>query len=269
MKQFFPILMALTAYTMLSLGFVLQKKGIRWMGWKEAKNRVYYGNLAVWVSGFLIMNIYGVPSAIALKTLPPHIVAAFAGWGIVMLVLFSRFFLQEKIHRSDYYYSAAIVLGIFLLGWFEPHVQPNGYRIRAWGLILLTVVPTAIVIAALPKSLGKRLKTGCYASVSGMAAALMVVSLRLLVVRYGYDVSLYPASVFLYLYVFSALLSLVALQLALKSGSMIAVGPLQYAANIIYPVIAALLVFGQSLHIMQIPAVGLIVYSVSALLKKH
>lgn len=264
----FPIFMALTAYTMLSLGFVLQKKGISWMGWKQQKSGLYYKNLALWVVGFLVMNIYGVPSAIALKSLPPHIVAAFAGWGIVMLVLFSRIFLGEKIFKSDCFYASAIVLGIFLLGYFEPRTE-SAPGFDALSLVLLVVFPVLLFFFTLPGRLSKRLKTVFYAAVCGMTAGLMVVSLRLLVIRHGYDVGLYFSSVFLYLYIFCALLSLVSLQLALKSGAMIAVGPVQYAANIIYPVFATLLVFSQPLHLVQVAAIALIVYSVTALLKKH
>ncbi|MCP5046650.1 MAG: hypothetical protein GY940_05735, partial [bacterium] len=77
MNNLFPVFMALTAYTMISLGFVMMKKGIDWMGWKGPKNKTFYRNLGIWITGFLVMNIYGIPSAIALKTLPPHIVSAF------------------------------------------------------------------------------------------------------------------------------------------------------------------------------------------------
>ena len=254
---------------MLSLGFVLQKKGIAWMGWKKEKTRLYYTNLSIWVTGFLVMNVYGVPSAIALKSLPPHIVAAFAGWGIVMLVFFSRIFLKEKIFKSDYFYAVAIIVGIFILGYFEPEKPAGKQVLDVLNLVLLVAVPVLLFLFALPKRLSKRLKRVFYASVSGMTAGLMVVSLRLLVMRLGYDVGLYFSSVFLYLYIFSALLSLVSLQLALKCGTMIAVGPVQYAANIIYPVFATLLVFHQPLHIIQVPAVALIVYAVVFLLKKH
>jgi drug/metabolite transporter (DMT)-like permease len=267
----FAVAMALAAYTMLSLGFVMQKKGIGWMGWKGKKEKAFYRNLTVWTAGFLIMNIYGVPSAIALKALPPHIVSAFAGWGIIMLVLFSYLMLKEKIYSSDYLFAVLIVAGIFLLGVFEQsaNLSSSGLPFYTWGMVILCLLPLVIFVAGLLKTFSKKVKTACFASVSGISAGLMVVSLRLLVIRFDYKVFLYFSSLYLYLYIFFALLSFVALQLALKNGSMIAVGPVQYSTTIIYPLCATLVVFRQPIHPFQVLAVTLIVYSVVRILKKH
>ena len=268
MDKIFPVLMAFTAYSFLSLGFVLMKKGIKWMGWKGPKDKNFYWNLAIWVTGFIVMNIYGVPSAVALKSLPPHIVSAFAGWGIVMLVLFSFLFLKEKIYKTDYFFSALIAGGIFLLGYFErPTASTHSFHL--WGMVILCSVPLLLFLTGFFKFLTKKVKTVIFASVSGVSAGLMVVSLRLLVINYGYKVSLYFNSIYLYLYIFFALLSFIALQLALKKGPMIAVGPVQYATNIIYPACSTLLVFQRSLHLIQFLALASIIYSVINILRSR
>jgi drug/metabolite transporter (DMT)-like permease len=57
--------------------------------------------------------------------------------------------------------------------------------------------------------------------------------------------------------------------LALKSGAMIAIGPVQYATNIIYPVCASLLVFRQTIQPGQGVGVAIIVFAVVVILKKH
>ncbi|MCP5103511.1 MAG: hypothetical protein GY950_09040, partial [bacterium] len=119
MSYFLSIFMALIAYSAVSTGFVLMKMGIDWMGWKGKRDKVFYKKFFIWVTGFIIMNIYGVPSAIALKQLPPHIVAAFAGWGIVVLVFLSHFLLKETLFKTDFVFSFLIVAGIFLLNFFE------------------------------------------------------------------------------------------------------------------------------------------------------
>ena len=267
-NKLFPVLMACTAYSLLSLGFVLMKKGIRWMGWKGTKDKTFYSNLAIWVTGFLVMNIYGVPSAVALKSLPPHIVSAFAGWGIVMLVFFSFLLLKEKIYPTDTLFALLVVLGIFFLGYFEKPA-PAAHSFYLWGMVILCALPLLLFFTGLLKFLSQKVKTVIYAAVSGVSAGFMVVSLRLLVINFGYEVSLYFDSLYLYLYIAFALLSFIALQLALKNGSMIAIGPVQYSANIIYPAAAALPVFQQSLHPIQFFAVVLIIYAVINILKKH
>jgi drug/metabolite transporter (DMT)-like permease len=269
MKILFPYTMALIAYSLLSIGFVLQKKGIHWIGWKANKDRVFYRHLFTWIIGFVIMNIYGIPSAIALKSLPPHIVSAFAGWGIVMLVFFSYLILKEKLFPGDYLFAFLIVAGIFILGYFEPITKPGTQSFSLWGLVLLSLLPVIVFSIAFLKTIIKKIQTASFASVSGMTAGLMVVFLRLLVLNHGYEVLRYFASPYLYLYILFALLSLISLQLALKNGAMIAIGPVQYASNIIYPLIATLVVFQQSIYPIQVIAIALIVFSVTRILKHH
>ena len=268
MIYFFSFFMCLTAYSLLSVGFVLMKKGIEWIGWKGEKNRKFYSNLFLWLAGFFVMNIYGVPSAIALKTLTPHVVSAFAGWGIIVLVFFSYFLLKEKIFRTDYIFSVLIVVGIFLLNFFE---KSNSFEksTSLLGIIFLSMIPIILFFYGFYKKLSLRIKTVIFASVSGMAAGLMVLFLRLLMLKFGYKVSLYFSSEYLYLYITFALLSFIALQFALKLGDMIVIGPTQYSVNIIYPVFASLMVFGQLINIIQVLSLGLIVYSVVNILNKH
>lgn len=264
------IFMAATAYSLLSLGFVLQKKGIRWMGWKGPKNKIFYSNLITWIIGFIVMNVYPVPTAVALKNLPPHLVSAFAGWGIIMLVFFSFLLLKEKLYKTDYIFSLLVVVGIVFLNFFEKTVSEfSAATPRVWGLTILCIVPVILILTGPVKFLTKKVKTWIFASVSGMSAGLMVITLRLLVVNFGYEVSLYFDSIYLYLYLGFGLLSFIGLQLALKNGPMIAVGPVQYSTTIIYPVFAVFLVFQQAIHWAQVIAIGLIVSGVISILKKH
>lgn len=266
----FSFLMAITAYSLLSLGFILQKKGISWMGWKGPKDKVFYSNLLTWLTGFIIMNAFPLPSAIALKTLPSHIVSAFAGWGIIMLVAFSFLFLKEKIFRSDYGYALLIVAGIVLLNLFEKTANASPTVSSGfWGKGILFALPIILIFSGLVKTLSTKVKTWIFAAVSGMFAGLMVVTLRLLVVQFGYQVSAYIGSIYLYLYLAFALLSFIGLQLALKNGPLIVAGPVQYSATIIYPVLAALLVFQQTIDWVQFPAIVMIVFGVVSILKKH
>ena len=268
MTYIFSIFMCLIAHSLLSIGFVLMKKGVEWIGWKEKKTRKFYSNLFLWLAGFFVMNIYGVPSAIALKRLTPHVVSAFAGWGIIVLVFFSYFLLKEKIFRTDYIFSVLIVAGIFLINYFE---KPGFFKknIDLFGIIFLSIIPIMIFFTGFYKKLTLKIKTVIFASISGMAAGLMVVFLRLLMLKFGYKVSLYFSSEYLYLYITFALLSFIALQFALKNGPMIVIGPVQYSNNIIYPVLSSLMVFGQLINIIQVLSLGLIVYSVINILKKH
>lgn len=259
--------MALLAYSCISTGFVLMKMGIGWTNWKGKRNRTFYKSITLWISGFIIMNIYGVPSAIALKRLPPHTVAAFAGWGIVMLVFLSHFLLKEKLHKSDYFFSLGIVAGIFLLNFFEKSAPDNMIDIKS--MIFLSLLPVIIFIPGFSNRLSARMKTVIFASVSGISAALMVVFLKLLVIEYRYQIVLYFNSPYLYFYIAFAILSFIALQMAIKKGSMMIIGPVQYSATILYPLLAAFFIFHREIVLIQFLALGMIVYSVVAILKKR
>ena len=266
-NKILSIIMAMLAYTCISAGFVLMKKGISWIGWKEKKNSKYFKYLFIWISGLVIMNIYGIPSAIALKNLPAHIVAAFAGWGIISLVFLSYFFLKEKVYISDYIFSLIIVFGIVLLNVYEKPVSQQKSN-TVW-ILILCVIPVFLFLISFVRSLSLKIKTILFASVSGISAGLMVIFLGLLVFNFKYEVILYFGSSYLYLYIGYALLSFLALQMALKKGVMMVIGPVQYSTNIIYPLFASLLIHNRQIILIQYFAVILIVYSVSKLLKNH
>jgi len=268
MEKLLAIFMALIAYSLLSIGIVLMKKGVDCFGWKGKKNRQFYTHLGTWIAGFLIMNINGVPNAIALKTLPPHIVSASAGWGIIVLIFFSAWVLKEKIFGSDFIFTGLIVVSIFLLNFFE---QSNTTEspVSLSGLIVISVLPFIIMPVALFGKISKKIKTVVYAAVSGLSAGLLVVFLKMLMMTYGFQVGKFFGSIYLYLYIFFALLSLIALQLANKSGDMIVIGPVQYSSQIVYPAISTYVVFRQSLSLMQMAAMVLVIYAVNKILKKH
>lgn len=268
MNLVFAVFMAATAYFFLSFGFVLQKKGIGWMKKNLKRDKEFYKNLATWGTGFIIMNMYGIPSAIALKILQPHIVAAFAGWGIIVMVFFSNILLKEKIYKTDYYYSLLIISGILFITLFRNAAAPEPY-INSPALYSFFIFPAFLFAAGFAGKKNPWIKTILFASASGSAAGVMIVALKLLVAGYDYRVAEYFNSPFIYVYIIAALLSLVALQFALKNGLMIIVGPVQYSSNIIYPVIGSYFVFNQNLNIIQLLSISIIIFSIIKILKKH
>ncbi|MEN8152926.1 MAG: DMT family transporter [Acidobacteriota bacterium] len=264
----FSVFMAATAYFFLSFGFVLQKKGIGWIGKNPGSDKDFYKNLAIWITGFILMNIYGVPSAVALKVLQPHIVASFAGWGIVVLVFFSNFFLKEKLNRSDYFYSMLIIAGIIFLTIFRDN-SDQVQSVNSLSVIMFFLFPILLFVAGFYGKKSHWIRTVLFATVSGCAAGAMVVALKFLVAGYDYRVREYFSSPYLYLYIFAALLSFIALQFALKNGLMITTGPVQYTSNIIYPVIGSYFVFNQYLNVIQLFSIILIVMGVTKILKNR
>lgn len=268
MTVWFSLSLTVFAYTLLSCGYVLQKKGVSWIGYKGTKDRAFYRNLATWAAGFLLMNLYIVPNAAALKRLDPHIVSAMAGWGVIVLVFLSRVLLKERMFRSDLAYTALVVAAIVLLNIFE-RPETGEDVIRIGPLIAALALPFVLVLPGLIPALSRRVRGLIFACVSGLSAGLIIVTMKVLVAAHGFRVSAYFASPYLYLYLVFSLAAFLTLQASYKMGRMLAVGPVQYTAAIVYPVLCSAAVFGNRLHGIQVLSVGVLVLAVSALLKKH
>jgi drug/metabolite transporter (DMT)-like permease len=256
------------AYTLLSTGYVLQKKGIAWIGYKGEKDRGFYRDLGIWIVGFLLMNLYIVPNAAALKQLEPHIVSAMAGWGVIVLVFLSQALLKERILGSDIAFTLLIVAAIALLNIFEG--PEAGEDVTRFGpLIAAVALPFLLVLPASFPALSRRIRGLLFACISGLSAGLIIVTMKILVASHGFRIAAYFASPYLYLYLVLSLGSFLALQASYKMGSMLSVGPVQYTAAILYPVLCSAAVFGNHLHFMQIAAVGAVVVGVWGILIKH
>jgi multidrug transporter EmrE-like cation transporter len=261
------VLLSLLAYALLSAGMVLMKKGIAWIGHKGPKDPAWRRDFGTWVSGFLVSNLYIVPSLAALGTLTPHVVAAFAGFGVVVLVLLSRAVLGERLYRSDILYTAAIFLSIVVLNVLEPSPEkgsPNGSFLAG-----AAAFPPLLFTAAFIKGTARTVRTAIFASTSGMATGMIVVLMKVLVDVHGFRLADYFGSPHFYLYLVFSLGGFIALQLAYRSGTMMMTGPLQYGSSIVYPAVCSSLVFGNAIGPVQIASLAAIVLGVAGILRKH
>lgn len=258
---------AATAYTLLALGLVLMKKGVGWIGCKGPKDAAFRRDLAVWLAGFLLSNLYIVPSAAALKALSPHIVASFAGWGVVVMVGLTALILGERIFPADAVFAALIASAIVLLSFVEK--SGTGDLLRTGPFAAAALLPFIVLALAALRTASPSLKASLFAVVSGASAGMIVVTMKVLVRLYGFRVVDYLASPYFYLYLAFSLTSFLALQLAYKRAGMMKVGPLQYSVSIAYPVLGSIAVFGARLHPLQWAALAILVFGVAGLLRKR
>ncbi len=236
MPLHWAVLFALCTHIALGTGDVLMKSGIAWIDRKQRKDRLYFKNLLLWMFGFLVMNSSGVFTALAVKRLPPERIGAFAGAGIVSMVLLSRLLLGEKLHASDAWGSAMILAAITLLSLDPAPDDPSAWiNPSPWSLLAVLLFPLFL----LPTGFFSTKTAAACALVSGQASGILVILLKILVARYNYRITSYFSSPFLYLYIAFALLALFTLQLALKRGPMMQAGPLQYSGLVLYPALCA------------------------------
>lgn len=267
MVSWFSLFLTVLAYSLLSTGFVLMKKGISWINYKGKKGKQYYKNLFTWFLGFITLNSYIVPNTVALNFLEPHIVSAFAGWGVIALVFLSHIILKEKIYKSDFIYTLVIFISIVLLNIFEH--QENQVMVQMPFFISACLLPFFLLALALFKPVSKRLKTILFASVSGISTGMIIVTIKVLVTFSGLHIRQYFSSPYFYVYLFFSLAAFITLQVSYKLGHMMLVGPVQYSVAIIYPAVCSFFVFGNNLKLTQIASIGLIIYGTANIMKKH
>ena len=261
------VLLALTAYAVLSTGMVLMKKGIAWIGHRGPKDVTWRRDLGTWIAGFLLSNLYIVPILIALGTLTPHVAAAFAGFGVVVLVLLSRAVLGELLYRSDAIFAGAIFLSIALLNISEPSPGKGALNIPL--LAAAAMFPPLLFAAAFIEGMSRKVRAALFASASGTGTGMIIILMKVLVDLHGFRIVDYFRSPYAYLYLFFSLGSFIALQLAYRSGPMLRTGPLQYGSSIVYPAVCSVLVFGNVPRPLQIVSLAAIVLGVAGILRKH
>jgi len=254
------------AYALLSTGLVLMKKGIGWIGRRGPWDRARRRDLAWWVGGFALSNLYIVPSTLSLKTLEPQIVSAMAAWGVVWMVFLAGTFLGEKLYASDAGYAALVFAGIVLLNLAGPR-GPGGAA-EPTRLIVAAAVPAALFAAAFIGGLRRKGRAVLLAAVSGLSTGMIVVLMKTLVGLYGFRVPAYFSSPWLYLYLAFSLAAFLSLQLAYRMEALMKTGPVQYSLAILYPAVCSVVVFGNALSAGQAAAAALIVVSVVGLLKR-
>lgn len=267
MLKVLSIPLTVFAYTLLSTGFVLQKKGIGWIGFNGTKDRTYYRWLFTWIAGFLLMNLYIIPSTMALKHLDPHIVSAFAGWGIIVMVFLSASVLKEAIHPSDVWLTLMIVLAIVVLNLFE--FREAEEVISRAHLLAAVILPFIFSGPALLRFIPRTTRAVFFAAVTGLSTGMIIVIMKALVLEFGFEVGSYLSSPLLYLYLLFSLAAFITLQAAYKLGAMMLVGPVQYSTAIIYPVLCSYWVFEKQIHPLQLGAIALIVMAVVGILRKR
>lgn len=261
------ILLSLAGFSIFSAGVVLTKAGGGWLKWHGKKDRSYLKSLLIWLAGVLLYNVAVIPNAIASKTLPPHIISAISGFGITVMVILSYFLLKEKLFATDFIFSFIMVAGIFTLSVIDRPAASATINQTAFYIML--VLPFLLLLPLLLKSPGNKPRAVLLSIFSGSTGGFSLVVMNVVIKSLGYNIFSYFDTPFPYLYLLSGLVSFVALQLAMRKGEMILVGPLQTSLMILYPVACSYFIFGSSLSLIQLAIIAVIIYACIAILRKH
>ena len=261
------ILLSLMGFSIFSAGIVLTKAGGGWLKWQGKRDRFFLKSLLVWLTGVLLYNVAVIPNAIASKTLPPHIISAISGFGITVMVILSFFLLKEKLFASDFIFSFIMVAGIFALSILDRSSASVKFNQTAFYIML--VLPFLLFLPLMFKKLGNKPRAVILSIFSGCSGGFSLVIMNVVIKSLGYNIFSYFDTPYPYLYILSGLMSFVALQLAMRRGEMILVGPLQTSLMILYPAACSYFIFGSSLSLIQLAMIAVIIYACIAILRKH
>lgn len=261
------VLLSMLGFSIFSAGIVLTKVGGAWLKWSGRRDRGFYKSLGLWLLGFLLYNVAVVPNLIASRELPPHIISAISGWGIPVVVLLSFIMLKERLYASDIIssvimFGAIIMLSLNAQTGAAPAINQRAfYILLAVPVLLLTPLPFR---RTGPK--GRAILLGLFAGCSG---GLALVVMNIVVKSLGYDLFRYLDSPWPYLYILVCVAQFVSMQIAMRFGAMILVGPLQNALMILYPAVASFFVFGSALGVVQLLMIAVILAACLVISRRH
>lgn len=274
-SQFIIALMeAVASYFSISLGFVLQKKGVGWIGYPGKKDSRYYQTFGIWLAGYALLNLAIIPNYFALRVLNPYLVNAVSGLNIVFMIFLSAWILKEKLFSLAYFFTGIICLSIATINLVEHNTNSSPSILPGYAY-LAALVPITLflgwILLRFWRILTKesRLQAVLLASAGGGMSGLMVTYLKLLQLECGTNIVGYLTSPYLYLLLAVSVLSMIAIQMAYKMGDMILVGPAQFASMVFYPVVSAYFIFQSPVNPIQIICFAVIIIAVILMVYSH
>lgn len=263
------VLLSMLGFSVFSAGIVLTKAGGAWLKWPGPKDRSYFKALGLWLLGFLLYNAAVVPNMIASRDLPPHIISAVSGWGIPAVVLLSAWLLKEKLFASDLVNALVMFAAIIIMSLSDRTGTAAAINQTAFYVLLFLPLALLLPLPFLRTGKSARPRAILLAIFAGCAGGLALVTMNIVVKSLGYDIFSYLDSPWPYIYILVSIAQFAGMQLAMRLGSMIVVGPLQYALMIIYPAAASYFVFQANLGLIQLLMIGVIVVACLLIMRKH
>jgi drug/metabolite transporter (DMT)-like permease len=243
------ILLALAGYSLLNLGQAIQKFGLglkkdgllkKWSIW-------FIGTTGTFIAVLLIM------AALSLGNV--SLVSPMAGSGLIILTLFSHYFLKEKIHKTDIWGVMLIVTGSIVVGLLSGHKEKEHVD-----HFLIILFPSILIVTFITSWLiGKKtsFKAIIAGGSAGMVAGLGVIFQKALLINTEVTIistenlSLLLYNPYTYFWIAATLFSFILLQFAYKAGSAIQIIPSFNVTLILIPIIGGTVIFKERVTLLQ------------------
>lgn len=258
---------AATASTLLNVGKGVQKMKVHVLkkgrGAFRSENR---RDLGIWLLGMLMTGGASGLFSYALKlTDKAGLVSATGGLGIVGLVLFATFVLEERFGVREGFGTAAVVVGTALLGYFDqPSTPPADYPLARLVLVDSGLIAVMALLCWWSWKTN-RLHSLIFGATAGLLIAVAIVLADLALLQAGNSFLGQLANPFPYIALAIGGGALVTTQLAFFRGRAMVVVPTINSSMIAGPPLIEYFVLGTRLAAMQLVGLGIIVAGVVVL----
>ncbi len=256
------VVIAIIAYAMLNIGNALQKKGASELppientsGKDNIKN---FMKSKTWLLGFIMASVQWYIFLFALNFAPVSLLTPLMGVGLVILVLFSYFYLKEPISKFEIMGMIAIIFGVAVLGATTSGEDATftlnqiNEIIWVWDSIIYTVIVLALAFGLMTYckftgfkhadifygiGSGLLLGIGTIYSKAFMAGILGNPVLNTLITWQWY--------IYLVLVIIGNMGNLATLQIGFQKGRAIVVSPLNAVINVMIGVFGGIVIFSE------------------------
>lgn len=237
-------LIALVGNFLLSLGMVLQKRNVAWIGAPEKGTPSYRSARSGWVLGFVLMNVAPIFNYFALMGLPANVVSALIGANVAFTALLAAVFLKEGLGKRRLAFIALLFAALVVAGLRGGSGSDENFSARDFFVFFaLPLAAAGLVLALRAKKKGRGLAV-LIAAVSGALGGYMVLAMRAVQLASGGQLLAWFTTPYLYAYVVAGVASFSLVQFAYKDGEMQSVSPAYYGMQVLWPAVASYAVLG-------------------------
>lgn len=237
-------LIALAGNFLLSLGMVLQKRNVAWIGATEKRTPSYRAARSGWIVGFVLMNLAPIFNYFALMGLSANVVSALIGANVAFTALLAAVFLKEGLGRRRLAFIALLFAALMVAGLRGGSGSDESFSAKDFFVFFaLPLAAAGLVLALRAKKKGRGLAV-LIAAVSGALGGYMVLALRAVQLASGGNLLAWFTAPYLYVYIVSGIASFSLVQFAYKDGEMQSVSPAYYGMQVLWPAVASYAVLG-------------------------
>jgi multidrug transporter EmrE-like cation transporter len=252
------IVFSLLSSIVINIGNVVQKQAVTGLPEFSAKRSTHLIRVLLtsrsWVGGFMLCLVGLGFQVMAFALAPIPVVQSIFNAGIVLLLIFSRVRLKERLGRTEWVGLAVVVISLIAisatLSTTENSAGTSGSGVRA----LIAAAPTFVVVIGIVALIRK--EKGASGFLYGFAAGLLYGAAALgtkgastLVVSHGVvgSIPYVFASVYPYLFLVFSVFGMMIYQMGLQRFRIAVVGSMSDVVCSTYLVAVGMVVFGESL----------------------